>query len=429
MSFKKSWPVVFFSTSLFTSLAIAGIEAPFEIGTWGNFAKGAVSHTFDDWPTSGATQITATGMDAFDEKKIHMTIFVSTDGLTSNNWKSLQTAFSHGHEIGSHNQQHNSNASGVKPSHDAIIKNVPGEKAVSMAYPYCEPPGDAEVLKYFIAGRICNEQINNKTPGNFAQIGANGVGAGGGNYTNDAAGINAIADQAVSKNGWAVYMHHGIGSDTHSWAITNLNEMKKHLDYLDKNRGRIWAETFGNVARYIKERDAVSLVVKSSTDSKITISLSDNLTDSIFNYPLTIRRLLPDGWTTATVLQMGKPVVDSVVTIDSKKYIMFHAVPDGGDIVITSGEVSVSRSVSGSLIVNPVILNKSLLTIHPESFSSASAISVSLFNLKGELMTGFSFKNRGTPYSIPVDAFSYSAFVVKVTDGNVTFVSRCLSQR
>jgi oligosaccharide reducing-end xylanase len=428
MFFKKSFVVVLLFQSVWVSIVFAGVETPYEIGTWGNFAKGAVSHTFDDWPTSGATQITATGMDAFDEKKIHMTIFVSTDGLTSNNWKSLQTAFSHGHEIGSHNQQHNSNASGIKPSHDAIVKNVPGEKAVSMAYPYCETPGDAEVLKLFIAGRICNEQVNNKTPGNFAQIGANGVGAGGGNYTNDVAGFNAIADQAVSKNGWAVYMHHGIGSDTHSWAVTSLNEMKKHLDYLDKNRDKIWAETFGNVARYIKERDAVSLTVKSSTNSKITISFTDNLVDSIYNYPLTIRRPLPDGWEKAAVTQNNKQVEDSIVTINSKKYIMFNAVPDGGDIVIASGEVSISRTVPGIQVVNPVVLYHSSMVINPEAFSSIAVISVTLFNLNGELIAGYSFKNRTSPFSLPVNTFSNSAFVVKVTDGKKTFVSRCLSQ-
>jgi oligosaccharide reducing-end xylanase len=429
MYFKKSFTVVLLFVLLLMSIVFAGVDAPFEIGTWGNFAKGAVSHTFDDWPTSGATQITATGMDAFDEKKIHMTIFISTDGLTSDNWKSLQTAYSHGHEVGSHNQQHSTDASGVINSHNAIIKNVPGEKAVSIAYPFCNPLGDEEVLKYYIAGRICNEQINNKTPGNFAQIGAKGVGAGGGNYPNDVASFNSVADQAANTNGWAVYMHHGIGSDNHSWAVTNLNELKKHLDYLDKNRDKIWAETFGNVARYIKERDAVSLTVKSSANSMIIISCKDNLADSIYNYPLTIRCPFPDGWETAAITQNNKPVENSIVTINSKKYIMFNAVPDGGDIVIASGEVSVSGTVPYNQLANTVVLNKSKLIINTDGFSAGPIISISLFNLKGELITGYSFNNRMPSFSVPIGAFSNSAFIVKITDGKRTFVSRCLFQK
>ncbi|HEX2960005.1 MAG TPA: polysaccharide deacetylase family protein [Chitinispirillaceae bacterium] len=427
MCLKKSCAALFLSVSLLISIAFAGVEAPFEIGTWGNFAKGAVSHTFDDWPTSNATQITATGMDAFDAKKIPMTIFVNTDGLSTNNWNSLKTAFSHGHEVGSHNQQHNSNSSGVKPSHDAIVKNVPGEKAVSMAYPNCNTPGDAEVLKYYVAGRNCNGQINNKTPGNFAQIGAVGVGAGQGNYTNDAAGINAIADQAVTKNGWAVCMHHGIGSDRHSWATTNLDEMKKHLEYLDKNRDKIWAETFGNVALYINERDDASLTVKSSTDSKITVSLTDNLPDTIYNYPLTIRRPLPDGWTTASVLQKDKPVVDTIVTVNSKKYVMFNAIPDGGDIVITRDGVSVNKLFSDALTPGSVVVSKGLIIINPKGFSG-SVISVSLFNLNGKIVTSYSSKNTATSFSVPFNVSANSAFVVKVTDGKTTVVSRYLSK-
>lgn len=408
------------------SMVFAGVEAPFEIGTWGNFAKGAISHTFDDWPTSGATQITASGMEAFNASKIPMTIFVSTDGLSSNHWNSLKTAFSHGHEIGSHNQQHNSNASGVKPSHDAIMKNVPGEKAVSMAYPNCNTPGDAEVLKYFVAGRNCSGFYNDKSPKNFAQINAGMLGSP--RYDNDATKFNAIADQAAQKNNWAVTCHHGIGGDSHSWATTNLNEMKKHLEYLDKNRDNIWAETFGNVARYIKERDASSLTVKNSTDSKITISLTDNLPDSIYNYSLTIRRPLPDGWEKAAVTQNNKPVEDSIVTVNSKKYIMFKAVPDGGDIVITSDGVSVTRLVSNVSTVSTVVLNKNSLSINPDGFSG-SALSVSLFNLRGEIVACYSSKNRTAPFSVPLNALANSAFVVKVTDGKTTVVSRCLSQK
>lgn len=426
---KKSCVVVILFVSLPMSIVFAGVDAPFEIGTWGNFAKGAVSHTFDDWPNYGATQITVTGMDAFDEKNIHMTIFVSPGWLTMDNWKSLQRAFSHGHEIGSHNQFHDSDAAGVKTSYAATIQNIPGEKAVTIAYPFCIPLGDEEVLKYFIAGRICNELVNNKTPENFAQISAKGIGAGEGNYPDDVASINAIADQAANTNGWAVYMHHGIGSDTHTGATTNIDELKKHLDYLDKNRDKIWAETFGNVARYIKERDAGSLTVKSSTINKITVSLTDSLVDSIFNYPLTIRRPLPDGWEKVAVTQNSKPLDDSIVIVNSKKYMMFNVIPDGGDIVIASIEASINRQMQFTQLVYAAVLNKSkLIIVCPDGFSTGSIISISLFNLKGELITGYTFKNRTTPFSVPIEAFSNSAFVVRITDGKKVFVSRYFSK-
>jgi hypothetical protein len=100
----------------------------------------------------------------------------------------------------------------------------------------------------------------------------------------------------LQVKGWATFCHHGIGSENHGYAVTKIDAVKSHLAYLDKNRDKIWCETFGNVARYIKERDKASLTVKSSTDNQITVSLTDDLADSIFNYPLTsVALYLMDG--------------------------------------------------------------------------------------------------------------------------------------
>lgn len=309
-------------------------EKPFEIAVWGNFAKGAISHTFDDCLSSGTTRIVDSGMAAFDAKNIHMTLFVITSTLTTAHWNTLKTVFAHGHEIGSHSVTHTSIVSELSPSQQIIKTNVQGEKCVSIAYPNCSTPGDAEVLKYYIAGRNCNGQLNSTTPANFAQINAIGVGAGAGGYTNTVSGINAIAEQAITSGGWAVCMHHGIGSDTHAWAVTNLSEMIKHLEYLDTNRTRIWAETFGNVSRYIRERNSATVTSISSSANTISLSVTDELIDSIFNYPLSIQREIPSDWTNAVVSQSTKVMSDKIITVDTKKYIQFQAIPDGGTVII-----------------------------------------------------------------------------------------------
>jgi oligosaccharide reducing-end xylanase len=423
MSFKKTCAAVFFSASLSTSIAIAGVESPFEIGTWKNFAKGAVSHTFDD-NTAGQTSI---AQPLFDAKGFHMTLFTVTSSMNPN-WTNLSKAFEKGHEIASHSVTHAQTMPDVEcpTSQKTIQQKVSGEKCVTVAYPNCNIPNpQTELKKCYIAGRICDGQLVNKSPSDFYRIGAIMAGSAG---TNTASGFNSKADQAASSNSWLVWCHHGVGNDNHGYSNTNTDALKQNLDYLASNRDKFWVESFGNVARYIKERDAVSLTVKNSTNSKITISLTDNLVDSIYNYPLTIRRPLPDGWEKAAVTQNNKPVEDSIVTVNSKKYIMFNAVPDGGDIVIASGEVSISSLVPDFQVANPVILNKSILTLNLVGFSTASNISVSLFNLKGEMITGYTFKNRITPFSVPFNAFSNSAFVVKITNGKKNFVSRCLTK-
>jgi oligosaccharide reducing-end xylanase len=414
------------STAFITAVS-AGIEAPFEVGTWGNFCKGALSFTFDDYPTAGATHIVSTGREAFDAKKFHMTIFAITNSQTADSWKALDTCFAHGHEIGSHNYDHNSNSDKLLLSQTTTKAKVPGEMCISFAYP--NGTAIAQVPNYYVAARDAGGSLNSKTP-SFAHIGCTGFGAGG-HYDNTATAMNSFADQAApasGSGGWAVEMHHGIGADTHNWATTNLDEMKKHLEYLDGKRNTIWVETFGNVARYIKERDAASLKVKTTADTKITLELTDNLADSIYNFPLTVRRPLPDGWTVAIVTQKDKPVDDSVITVGSTKYVMFKAVPDGGDIVISKdGSTYVDKRILEISPVNPVIINKSSLTINPLSFSGQS-ISVSLFDLKGELVARYSYNRSTTSISVPLNTLANSAFVVKVTDGKTMIVNRCLSQ-
>jgi oligosaccharide reducing-end xylanase len=129
-------------------------------------------------------------------------------------------------------------------------------------------------------------------------------------------------------------MHHGIGSDSHLWAVTSLAAINTHLTYLYNNRDKFWVETFGNVARYIRERDTASVNTLTTTDTSITLQVTDNLADSIFNYPLSIRREVPDDWTGTTTTQNGMVVTDTIVTVSAKRCIMFKATPDAGEVVI-----------------------------------------------------------------------------------------------
>ncbi|NLW33525.1 MAG: polysaccharide deacetylase family protein [Fibrobacter sp.] len=405
---------------------LAGVESPFEVGTWGNFCDGAMSITFDDWPNSGAKSIATTGKEAFNERNIPMTMFVNTNGMSSDNWGKLAAAFEDGHEVASHNHNHDSNQSGLQPSHDAIKQNVPGENAVSIAYPNCTPINSNEVLKYYIVGRTCaSDMINSKSPSDMTKIQSKGFGSGDGNYPNSESAMNSYAQSAISQKGWGVQLHHGIGpQDNHSWATTDLNEMKKHLKYLDENRDKIWCETFGNVARYIKERDAVSLSVTSSDDNSITISVTDNLENSIFNYPLSIRRPLPDGWTDPVVTQDGEEVEFSV----NNGYVMFKAVPDGGEVVISRDPVRalkhLSHKNSGS---SPVVLKNSVLLIDQQYFNG-SELAVTIFNLTGKMLGSYKTGKNESRIVLPAGKINRAAFVAKITGKDKTLIQKFMPQ-
>jgi hypothetical protein len=419
--------------SSFASFIFAGVEAPYQVGTWGNFCQGSVSHTFDDYGQGSVTNAAgsnATGEAAFDAKGFHATIFVITGSASATTWTNCKYAFSKGHEIASHSVSHPQTmpTSELGPSQQTIKKNVPGEMSATIAYPNCNTPGDAQVLQYYVAGRNCNGSLNNKTPSNFAQVGSKGFGSGQGGYPNDANSMNSFANQAATNNGWAVYLHHGIGSDSHSWAVTSLDAMKTHLDFLDQNRGKIWCETFGNVARYIKERDAVSVAKKDSTDNSFTITVTDNLADSIFNYPLSIRRPLPNGWSTASVTQKGTAVQDTIITDGSTKYVMFKAIPDGGDVVISKDPVSLLQGTS--LLPDnfcPVVWNNAKVLLDPRYFNGSNIV-VTLFDLNGKTLARYSLDNNGNRITLPMDKIKRSAFIVKIVGGNKTFMGTYMPQ-
>jgi hypothetical protein len=64
------------------------------------------------------------------------------------------------------------------------------------------------------------------------------------------------------------------------------------------------------------------------------VQATDGLDNTIYNYPVTIRRQLPDGWLAAKVTQNGLPITSTITKVGSVKYLMFDVVPDGGDIVL-----------------------------------------------------------------------------------------------
>ncbi len=410
-------------SSAMTNAVSAAVEGPFKVCIWENNCKAAISHTFDD-NTAGQT---GAGQEAFDAKGFKMTLFTVTESM-SPNWSKLKNAFARGHEIASHSVYHSGTMSDDEcpTSQSTIRKEVPGEKCITVAYPNCNIPYQQTKLKScYIAGRVCDGQIVNKSPSDFYRIGAIMAGSAG---TNTTSGFNSKADEAASRNGWLVWCHHGVGNDGHGYSNTNLDALKGNLDYLDRNRNKFWTATFSDVARYIKERDAASLSVQENTDASITVQLTDNLPDSIYNYPLSIYLPLPEGWAEdmIRVTQDGKIVDDTVLTIDSKKSLMFKAVPDGGAIKLelaTMTKIHEQRSATR----NSVVLKNSTLLIDMSSFSG-STVAVSLFDLKGNVLASYSANKSASTMSIPLSKLSKSIFVARVTDGKTSVVSRCMMQ-
>jgi len=314
------------------------VDSLYEIGTWSGFRDAAISYTFDD----GCPNQFSIAIPMFNEFDFDLTLFTVTSW--SPNWNNLRDAAAQGHEVASHTVTHpylnqltlTDQQAELKNSQDAINAQVTGYKCITIAYPYCVHGNDSLCREYYIAARACQGNIESKNPHNFLNISSIICGSQGSVKT--AADFNSRANSAANSKGWWVYLIHGIDNASDGWSPTSSTELRASLEYLDANRNKFWVATFVNVVRYIIERNAASVTELSVQENSITVQVTDTLDNEIYDFPITIRRRLPTGWLSATVAQGGQDVEFRTVIVDAVKYVMFDAIPDSGNVVITKSD-------------------------------------------------------------------------------------------
>ena len=331
--------IIFYTLALILMSNITGysrtIDSNYEVGIWPEFRKAAINYTFDD----GNTNQFDIAIPMFDELGFKMTLFTVTDWV-SEKWPILKEAASNGHEVASHTVSHPSlssitkekQESEQKDSKETIEAKIPDSKCVTIAYPNCRP-GDVTICKkYYIAARHCQGRIEKSTPDDFMNISSIICGSMGSLRNID--NFKVKFEETASSNGWCVLLFHGIDNDGGYSPIPSA-ELKASLEYLKDNKDKYWVETFLNTVKYIRERNDVSVKEISNKDNSVTIQVTDTLDNEIYNYPVTIRRALPEGWSAAKVSQNDKVTEAKIVEVDSVKYIIFDAIPDVEDVVIS----------------------------------------------------------------------------------------------
>jgi PKD repeat protein/peptidoglycan/xylan/chitin deacetylase (PgdA/CDA1 family) len=143
-----------------------------------------------------------------------------------------------------------------------------------------------------------------------------------------------------SYRGWAVFLWHGLLGDTNK--IAGAYQV---FNYLDANRDKYWIKTFGEVARYAQERESGVLNITSVAADQIQFTLTDSMTNSLFNYPLTVKFRV-DNWADAVAVQNGQSIPVSLMTYSNSTYALVQAVPDQGTVVL-------SKAASAAFSVSP----------------------------------------------------------------------------
>ncbi|HLX95430.1 MAG TPA: polysaccharide deacetylase family protein [Verrucomicrobiae bacterium] len=392
--------MILLATTVIPPAGFAGtVAAPYQLGTWEGFRPAAISYTFDD----DCPNQYAIAVPMFHAAGIKMTLFTVTSWVTS--WAQVQTAASYGDEIASHTVTH-ADLPNVPPaqltnelaSSQSIINSyITNQSCLTIAYPNCDVPNTAIVQQYYLAGRVCSGSLDGPSALTFMTLSSFILGNTG-SYTNGA-NINALADSAVTQGRWCVYLTHAIDGDS-GYSPLSSAALQASVNYTSTNQSKFWVETFGNVVRYIKERMSSSVTETTNTGSSITVQVTNNLDNTIYNYPITLRRPLPANWAAAAVTQNGQPITAQVVTLNSTNFVMFDVVPNGGDIVLTP-------SVLPFTLSSPTLTPPGSLTLQLNGQSNVTYTlysSTDLLNWLPDQTTTL----MGTSTNITVDASSNS---------------------
>jgi peptidoglycan/xylan/chitin deacetylase (PgdA/CDA1 family) len=399
----------------------------YEIATWQGFKKAAISYTFDD----GLPTDLSIAVPLFDEFGYKLTMFVPSATSRKNNWKGIKSAAENGHEVGSHTVHHvGMDVLSVKqqekellPSIDTIDSIIPANRCLTMAYPYCLQGNDSLVEKHFVAARGCQGFVEGPTPKNMMYVSSITCGKQG---LNSLVEFTEKAEEAINKNGFLVYLMHIIADNSDWFSPTSPSLLRSSLNYFSKNKNLYWVDTFGNITRYIKERNCANIIELDKNDSSITIQLTDSLRNDIYNIPLTIRVLVSSAWSNAKIKQAEKEVPFALVQENGQLYAMFDVIPDGGYIRISKSldDELVSQEVNS--FVNIWADNSQIRVKFDENETNGLLITV--YDVTGNQLISVPnvILNNGLANIDIPESISHGVYIVKIVSHNQQIIRKII---
>jgi peptidoglycan/xylan/chitin deacetylase (PgdA/CDA1 family) len=358
----------YFSVSCFTPIRIYGQVT---VKKWADDKKSAFSFTFDDGCMSQYTYATPV-LDSF---KFKGTFFVISNDMTDDlpgierfgTWKQFRAMALEGHEIGSHTVTHpdlttlaigNISKQGtllyeLYHSQLTINQKITNQKCITISYPdlaydttvlvntmlyYESARGGGDIPTYSSLTGSWFYKINGReeyftTPRDSTQ-----------DDLDELQAFETYMQGAINDGTWGVLGAHEVVPFSQipqlvangewypmstEWLTSLCQWMKQKSD-----SNQVWVETMGNITRYMKEREQFHYSITLQTATQIQISVTDNLSNQIYNYPLTVDITVPSNWQWAIVTQGS--VKDTIKTFISgaNTYVRTYVIPDGGTLIL-----------------------------------------------------------------------------------------------
>jgi len=337
-----------------SGLGTSPTAVPAEVERWRGGAIAAQSLTFDD---SYRSQIT-TLIPMLDARGLRGTFFLVSEWVDLMVWRSSWDDWGtvlreSGHEMASHSARHQENydlagaiqgltglnavdlAYELEHSKAQIRTQLGLPDGLVFAYPYSifNPTVRAATANHYLAARAVSGATVSATPADFYAIGSYAW-----EQTHTWQDMIVATNTAIARGEWAVDMIHGC--DGEGWSPPASTDYALYFDHIkaQSDLGVLWVAPFGEVVRYIKERDAATV------DGQGVHTAAVTSTQPLPPTPvrLTISFPAPAAWTTIQATdEGGQPVPARIVQRNGLPYALVDVLPEApGEVA----EVTVSGS-------------------------------------------------------------------------------------
>ncbi len=212
-----------------------------------------------------------------------------------------------------------------------LDKNIPGKQVSALAYPgggFTKYNDRKIAAKYFRVARGARSTQNMANMIDYLSLNAESnwdFGDSKYGWVNPTNILDPKLYGGRYYRGWAILFSHQ----------ANKPLVMKTLEFIKDNREALWVGLLIDVSKYGQERDTATLKVEFPGPDKITFLLTDEMDDSYFNFPLTVKVRIPNEWKDVAASQGDKSVKATILQHDGSAYALVQAVPDAGLVSLT----------------------------------------------------------------------------------------------
>lgn len=143
----------------------------------------------------------------------------------------------------------------------------------------------------------------------------------------------SYVNTAVKNNGMMVFLFHKIvpsDATSHSVLQSDATALFAHVSNLQAE-GKVWCAFFEDAMLYTEEYRTATVDAKHLGD-RIEVVVTDELDNTIYNYPLTVRVDLKDNTPLKMIAPDGTETPVTIKTGTESYYVHIPVVPDGGTV-------------------------------------------------------------------------------------------------